>query len=82
MAGVTTDRQTPLLARFRALRDPDDEGQGIGRGGEDTDWDRRRQEADRKPTGSRQEGRAQRDADAQNDHKTTLPLGGRVEGHI
>ena len=33
-------------------------------------------------SGSRQEGRAQRDADARNDHENTLMLGGRVVGHI
>ena len=33
-------------------------------------------------SGIRQEGRGQRDADERNDHKNTLPLGGRVEGHI
>ena len=45
---VVTDRSTiQKLARFRALPDPGDEGHGVGRGGEDTDGDRR-QEADRK----------------------------------
>ena len=28
-----TDRRTPLLALFRVLRDPEDDGHGIGRGG-------------------------------------------------
>ena len=37
---------TQQLARFRALQDPGDEGQGVGRGG-DTDRDRR-QEVNRK----------------------------------
>ena len=33
-------------------------------------------------SGSRQEGQAQQDADARNDHENTLPLGGRLEGHV
>ena len=57
------------------LRDPDDDGQGIGRGG---GGHGRGPET----TGSRQEGRAQRDVDARNDHENTLPLGGRVVGHV
>ena len=33
-------------------------------------------------SGIRQKGRSQRDADARNDHKNTLPLGGRVVGRV
>ena len=33
-------------------------------------------------SGSRQEGRGQRDADEQNDHENNLPFIGREVGHI
>ena len=33
-------------------------------------------------SGSRQEGRGQRDADEQNAHETTLPFVGRVVGYV
>ena len=47
--GATTDRSTAQqLARFRALQDPGDEGQGVGRGGGEDTYGDRRQEADRK----------------------------------
>ena len=44
-------------------------------GGEDTDGDQRR-------SGIRQEGLAQRGEGARSDHKNTLPLRGRLLGHI
>ena len=62
-----------LLARFRALPDPEDEGHGVGRGG-----GRTRTETS---VVSHQEGRGQRDADA-HAHETTVPFVGRVVGHV
>ena len=72
-AGSPTDLPTLLLALFRVLQDPEDDGHGIGRG--DMDRDRRR-------SGGPQEGRVHRGEGARSDHENTLPLGGRVLGHI
>ena len=58
------------------LREPYDDGQGIGRGG----GGGHRQGPE--TAGSRQKGRAQQDAVAQNNHKNTFSLGGRVVGHV
>ena len=44
-------------------------------GGADTDGDWRR-------SGVRQEGRVQRGEGEKSDHENTLPLGGRVLGHV
>ena len=72
-AGLSRTSQTQLLARFRALPDPDDEVHGVGRGGEDKDGDRRRI-----PTG--RPGPA--GCGCKNAHETTLPFVGRVVGHV
>ena len=70
------DRRALLLALSRVLRDPEDDGHGIGRGGgEDTDGDRRR-------SGGRQEGRGQQGEGARGATTKKHPLGGRVLGHI
>ena len=68
--GASTDRRTPLLARFRAQQDPDDKGKVVGSGGGGHG---------RGPaSGSQQEGLGQWDADEQNDYENILLLGGRV----
>ena len=60
----------------RVLQDPEDDRHGIGGGGgEDTNGDRRRE-------GGRKEGRVQQGEGARSDHENTLPLGGRVLGHV
>ena len=66
--GLSGPTNSQLLALFRALPDPDDEGHGVGRGGVRT-----RTETD---VGSHQDGRGQRDADVYA-HETTLPFVGR-----
>ena len=74
-AGSPTDRSTTkLLALFRALEDPGDEVQVVGREGGG--------HGQGPASGSRQEGRGQRDADKQKDHENTLPFIGRVVGHV
>ena len=74
-AGSPTECPTLLLALFRALRDPKDNGHVIGTGGEDTDGDWRH-------SGGQQERRFQRCEGARSDHENNLLLGGRVLGHV
>ena len=74
-AGSSTDRPTLLLALL-GYYNPKDDGQGIGRGG--GGGHRRGTEI----SISQQEGRDQRSEGARSDHENTLPLGGRVLGHL
>ena len=60
---------------IRWLRYPEMMAMEYGGGGEDTDRDRIHQS-------SQQDGRVQRGRGARSDHKSTVPLGGRVEGQV